>query len=255
MERSCNEPFRFLDLPKELRLMVYECLLTRSHHEIVFQRDQSTKEHSRLTLMLRDAIPPIHHTCRQLHTEVVSLLKPIIDKQPPMPHVIAQVSEFRISTPVAGIAHLLRVIGLSRSRNCRITEDIQHLFEADEKKQPWPRYCGIDYKAVARFMKMVVRRIAKDNATSSSPIEKAGLMHIAIHGDQTDPLSWIWCHQTLTEACTLYKVSCAWYSKDAALVRQDMDERDNARFLRYGGTMEIQDDNGACVRSEQMSSA
>jgi hypothetical protein len=254
-----------MDLPKELRLMVYECLLTHSRPEIVFRDDPSTTKHSRLTIVLRDAIPPIHHTCRELHIEVLSTLKPKIDKLPPIPHIFAEVSDSRMSSLFLGIEQILRIIALSRERDCQTTEEIQHLFEEDTYPQPW--YCAIDIRAaidiqaVARFIKMAARRIAVDTGPSDSTTEIAHLLHIAMDGTKNNALRWIWFHEIMMMACEIHMVPCAWYSKDAARVRQAIDEMDarfldetDARFLQYGGIMETSDEYGACVRSEQISS-
>jgi hypothetical protein len=213
MERSVDEPFRFMDLPKELRLMVYECLLTHSRHEIVFRDDPSTTKHSRLTIVLRDAIPPIHHTCRELHIEVVSLLKPKIDKLPPIPHIFAEVSDSRMSSLFLGIEQILRIIALSRERDCQTTEEIQHLFEEDTYPQPW--YCAIDIRAaidiqaVTRFIKMAARRIAVDTGPSDSTTEIAHLLHIAMNGTKNNALRWIWFHEIMMMACEIHMVPCA----------------------------------------------
>jgi hypothetical protein len=65
-----------LDLPKELRIMVYENLVLRRHHKIQFYvPDYSTLQ---FTLVLSDPVPLLHRTCRLLHAEMAHYVLPFV---------------------------------------------------------------------------------------------------------------------------------------------------------------------------------
>ena len=66
------DSFRFLDLPKELRLMVYDLLITRHHHKLTWHKGG---ESASITLVTPDPIPPVHLTCKSLRDEAGSFLR------------------------------------------------------------------------------------------------------------------------------------------------------------------------------------
>jgi hypothetical protein len=73
--------------------MVYEQLLTRTAHEVVFYRYHEATELCRLDLVLCDTIPPIHQTCRKLLAQVVPFLKPLVAKQSTKPSMIFRAAD------------------------------------------------------------------------------------------------------------------------------------------------------------------
>ena len=63
--------FGFLDLPVDLRLMVYECLLYPDRHRIRIPHEKDLFD---VTLISAAPIPPVHLACKTLYKEVVSCL-------------------------------------------------------------------------------------------------------------------------------------------------------------------------------------
>jgi hypothetical protein len=87
--------FRFLDLPKEIRFMIYEQLITRTHRNVttyytVTSRMIEQGEHQPLIvpmiLVVPDPVPPIHISCRMIYNEATSLLKKLY-----MAHSVARI--------------------------------------------------------------------------------------------------------------------------------------------------------------------
>jgi hypothetical protein len=68
-----KQPFRFLDLPLELRFMVYEYLHTRTHRKIIISPDFS--EGATAILVVPGPIPPIFTVCKSVHAEAVLFLR------------------------------------------------------------------------------------------------------------------------------------------------------------------------------------
>lgn len=66
------ESFPFLQLPRDIRLIVYDNMMTRTHQRISLD---SPNGPATVTLVLADPIPPIHRTCKLLHAEAGSFVK------------------------------------------------------------------------------------------------------------------------------------------------------------------------------------
>ncbi|KAF2125009.1 hypothetical protein P153DRAFT_118004 [Dothidotthia symphoricarpi CBS 119687] len=75
---SSSQPFRFLDLPKELRLMVYERLpRATKHYPIVASRTRSTScpHNASMILVKRAVSTTILLTCKQINSEADHLIQ------------------------------------------------------------------------------------------------------------------------------------------------------------------------------------
>lgn len=90
-----EQAFRFLDLPIELRLMVYERLIVRRHEQVALEitRAGAPCVLNPLILILNDPIPPIHLTCRTVCEEVVPFLKPLVETAS-IPRILAYTKDY-----------------------------------------------------------------------------------------------------------------------------------------------------------------
>ncbi|KAF2819156.1 hypothetical protein CC86DRAFT_413230 [Ophiobolus disseminans] len=76
MDQTAN-PFRFLDLPKDLRLMIYDLLITRNHHKITWTKADETAS---ITLVAPNHIPSIYLACKSVHSEATLFLKAKVNR-------------------------------------------------------------------------------------------------------------------------------------------------------------------------------
>jgi hypothetical protein len=76
---TCNSaPFRFLDLPAELRCMVYDFLKPTIEYHGYYERAKSKDDGAQYSILERQALPvTLLATCRQIKTEA----QPIFDKK------------------------------------------------------------------------------------------------------------------------------------------------------------------------------
>lgn len=91
--------FPFLDLPKDLRLTVYDQLITRTHHDITARINGQDVT---VTIVQTSPTPPIHLACKVLYAEAALFLEAKIDRMG-MRHMIPRL--FVHAGPLAPLFH------------------------------------------------------------------------------------------------------------------------------------------------------
>ncbi|KAF2653744.1 hypothetical protein K491DRAFT_717812 [Lophiostoma macrostomum CBS 122681] len=73
MSSSSTVPFRFLDLPFELRMMIYERLpITRQHHQIRIAHKNYAPG---ILTLITHTVPPLLRTCWPIYTEAIDFVR------------------------------------------------------------------------------------------------------------------------------------------------------------------------------------
>lgn len=94
MTQHHDSPFRFLDLPKELRIMVYEYLprIVRHHELCIYSRDCKEQPRQKLTLVINSVPLAILAVCRQIKSEAETIAQRIAKDfiSPRTPRVILE---------------------------------------------------------------------------------------------------------------------------------------------------------------------
>jgi len=141
---DASEPFRFLDLPKELRLIVYEYLrdlpVKRTHYELELvdleRINDNWWEKDRVQLRLVwDTIPelPVLYASRQIHSEASAVFRSklaAIEKQPIRPIASIEVLISKYFIP-------LLVCLSSEESTCDLTMNPRKLLRSSQLGEHW----------------------------------------------------------------------------------------------------------------------
>jgi hypothetical protein len=168
--------FRFLDLPTDLRFMVYDFIFTYRHHNLVLHhRRQSTRPP--LTLIMPKQIGPIHLTCRLIHGETSRYHDPRISSEI-LPRVIVNLDRqyesrayfFRHCTALEHLARLVHLGTSGDDQEVRVEDLGGGACKTTAKKTAF-RSC--DAEPVARFMNLC-------NRYSRAPISFGGGLSLRV---------------------------------------------------------------------------
>jgi hypothetical protein len=112
MDNTNARPFRFFDLPAELRLMVYSFLPSRRHHKVVVEMFVHEVP---MYMVLSEPIAPLHLACRMVHKEMVPALKSVMGKSA-VPRIIAYTNDYEYPGLLQiALREVLSYIDLGRS--------------------------------------------------------------------------------------------------------------------------------------------
>ncbi|KAF2128563.1 hypothetical protein P153DRAFT_386681 [Dothidotthia symphoricarpi CBS 119687] len=106
-----TQPFRFLDLPAELRMMVYECLSISVHHHVLDDPTQLPGYFTRstITLVTKSIETSIFSTCRKVNAEAVPSLAHHLDKLRSVPtHFVVDFASMDTFAGRGGILSLIK---------------------------------------------------------------------------------------------------------------------------------------------------
>jgi hypothetical protein len=124
---QCKTPFRFLDLPKELRLQVYERIpIVTRHHRIEFRKDN---ENHTFTILSKH-VPGIYllESCPHVYSEAISLRKRL---QAPNTEPLRLILHWR-ATSGAILRAVLRCAS-KKDDNCSGSSDLNAVFHEMQK--------------------------------------------------------------------------------------------------------------------------
>ncbi len=141
-----SAPIGFMDLPKEIRLMIYECLTTRTRHELIkkeytYKVNKKTHRGQISCTMVTQSVPGISilSTCKTISDEAWPILLPLLNDvtyKPPKIILDARYAAETVASPASPIAAIVGYYSALKERPLLTYKEF--LFEAEEAFDPWP---------------------------------------------------------------------------------------------------------------------
>ncbi|KAH7074509.1 hypothetical protein BKA63DRAFT_603424 [Paraphoma chrysanthemicola] len=177
-------PFRFLDLPAELRLMVYEYLVPhqRRHHKI-HSTEEGIAVHP-IIVVLPEPVSSIYRVCRVVYAEAVPLLATIrvprinLDAD----HNLYNENGVRQWGPLAGLYRYINNTrkALQPARNAQEDDTPPWLDESRDYRKHSLR--SEEYASVNKFTHMVVAYLGQTSDLTSQELVSSRRLQIALRG-------------------------------------------------------------------------
>ncbi|KAF1851249.1 uncharacterized protein K460DRAFT_401273 [Cucurbitaria berberidis CBS 394.84] len=235
---SDQNPFRFLDLPKELRLMVYEHLVTPRHYEV--QMRYKDRLYCSAILLIPDRSPPIHAVCRSIYGEASDFLRNLTLTHA-VPRIIAEVdSKSALNRLPELMIRILKISQRARTVGGISARGVQYIWNSHDSQQfsgdKVPSFRKQDFKTLACFANLTAQYI--DHVFM--PWEPQGVQ-VALHGKAVSSSNiqeflsildgWVYSRglDALGQAITVYE---AHRESGGTQVEEDMSSED------YGGVID-----------------
>jgi hypothetical protein len=222
-------PFRFLDFSKEIRLMVYERLMHRRHHKLVY--NCGSLPGSTITLVFTEPLSPIHRTCRMLHAEAALFLTSRF-----VPRLLLTDNEYS-HKPYDLIVDLLGSIQEAYHGPHSIAKELQRYRPYYPLSAVPPEATGRfqteDYKVIARWVNRAARYLEAARPTNDQPHNS---LQMALRVADKDDVYWGELQAKLRVLCSYYMVRTTIYDEDDAPSERKLNSR--VEWVIYGGVID-----------------
>jgi hypothetical protein len=210
-----QRPFRFLDLPKELRLAVYERLVHRRHHQVIY-RGGFKDVPFQFVIVVTDPLPPILRTCQLVRAEAASFLIPRI-----VPRLLLT------AQPDEASCGLSFIVGQLLLQTRKVYNDM------DTTEWRRDHFLTKDDDSFVRYVDSVIR------LTYPSESPKRGVfkrLQIAVRGLSPDSERWEKLQRNLISSFWRYYVSATVYATEDSARTQDLGD---SAWVQYGGSIDM----------------